>query len=343
MVKQFSKSIFVTFLIGINIVCVSQLAYADQRPRPDGHAPIGLMSGHTHKPGKLMLSYRYQRMKMEGNRSGSSDISTGAVLEAFPVSPLQMKMDMHMLGAMYGLNKRVTLMGMLPYLRKSMTLVNRNGLKFGTRTQGLGDIKLMAIYKLRSTHSGDGTRHSRLSGGLGLSLPTGDTDEHGATPLGNIRLPYPMQLGSGTYDPIITITYTSLYPKWSWGLQFKTLQRLGKNDEGYRLGDEYHLSAWAAYRHSDSLSAALRFAGKSWNNISGQDTNLNPAMVPTARTNLRGGERADLGLSINFLQTDGMFKGHRLAMEFSVPVYQHLDGPQLESDYIYTLGWQAMF
>ena len=349
MMKQFSKSIFVTLFIATNIIFVSQIAHADQRPRPDGRGPAGVMGDHTHKPGKLMLSYRYSRMKMEGNRSGSSDVSTEAVLENFFASPLKMKMDMHMLGVMYGLNERVTLMGMLSYMRKSMTLQNRMDIRFPTRAQGLGDIKLTAIYKLHSTRNDSGTQRSRLGLGLGLSLPTGDTDKRDDIPrpngngMVNIRLPYPMQLGSGTYDPMLSVTYDSFYPQWSWGAQFKTIQRLGKNDEGYRLGDEYHISSWAAYRYSNSLSTALRLAGKSWNNISGQDANLNPAMVPTARTDLRGGERVDLGISVNFLQTEGTFKGHRLAMEFLTPVYQHLDGPQLETDYIYTLGWQAMF
>ena len=146
----------------------------------------------------------------------------------------------------------------------------------------------------------------------------------------------------------------------SWGIHFDTIQRLGKNNEGYRLGDEYQASTWIAYRHSDHLSAALRINGKSWNNISGQDNRISQFIkrdgafvldmngnripsVPTAYPNLRGGERADLGISINFLQPRGMFKNHRLAAELLIPFYQHLDGPQLEVDYMYTLGWQAVF
>jgi len=33
-------------------------------------------------------------------------------------------------------------------------------------------------------------------------------------------------------------------------------------------------------------------------------------------------------------------RGHRLALEVGRPVYQNLDGPQLEADWTATLGWQ---
>jgi len=323
-------------------LAISSTAYADQPAMPDMHAPIGVMGDHGHAAGELMLSYRYARMEMDGNRSGSSNRSTSEVLRDFPVSALDMSMDMHMFGAMYGLGGNTTLMAMLPYLDKSMNLVTRMGHRFKTEAKGLGDIKIMAMHKLYEKRFDD-THHQRLGISLGLSLPTGDTDKKDDTPAGHIRLPYPMQLGSGTYDPMLGMTYASFYPQWSWGAQLQTIQRLGKNDEGYRLGDEYHATTWAAYRHSDYLSAALRIDGRSWNNISGRDKELNPNMVPTARADLRGGQRADVGISVNFVKADGMFRGHRLAAEFLVPFYQHLDGPQLEVDYRYTLGWQAVF
>lgn len=333
------KILLISLLVSIG---TGQVAYAGGKMYPDTHAPIGVMGDHGHKKNELMLSYRYMRMEMDGNRSGSSNINTAEVLNAFVVSPLEMTMEMHMFGAMYGLGNNLTLMAMLPYVDKSMDLVNRMGRKFKTSASGLGDIKISAIREFHSKESEEMPHHN-LSVKFGLSLPSGDINKKDHTPLGLIRLPYPMQLGSGTYDPMIGVTYAAFYPQWSWGLQFNTTQRLGKNNEGYRLGDEYQASTWAAYRHSDYLSASLRINGKSWNNISGRDKTLNPAMVPTARTDLRGGERLDLGVGINYLQSHGMFKGHRLAAELLVPFYQHLDGPQLEVDYVYTLGWQAVF
>ena len=336
------KLLLILFLMFIS---VSSPVYSDQLARPDMHAPMSVMGDHGHKKGELMLSYRYGRMEMDGNRSGSNSVGTANVLKAFPVSPLNMTMEMHMFGAMYGLSNDLTLMAMVPYADKSMDLVNRAGNKFRTHSKGLGDIKIFTIYELdgrKSTESND-MPYRRLTFNLGLSLPSGDINKKDHTPLGYIRLPYPMQLGSGTYDPMIGMTYASFYPQWSWGGQLSTTQRVGKNNEGYRLGDAYQVTAWVAYRHSDYLSASLGLYGKSWNNISGRDKRLNPAMVPTARSDLRAGENVEFGAGINYIQPHGMLKGHRLAAEFLVPVYQHLDGPQLETDYRYILGWQAVF
>ncbi len=50
---------------------------------------------------------------------------------------------------------------------------------------------------------GDVRQRQQREANLGLTLyfPTGSIDERGATPMGpNMQLPYPMQLGSGTYD-----------------------------------------------------------------------------------------------------------------------------------------------
>jgi hypothetical protein len=44
-----------------------------------------------------------------------------------------------------------------------------------------------------------------------------------------------------------------------------------------------------------------------------------------------------LGLGMNMLLPA---KGHRLAFEASLPVYQNLNGPQLEVDWTLTIGWQ---
>jgi hypothetical protein len=77
--------------------------HMSQGGRPDGQAPIGVMGDHVHKKGRIMLSYRYMRMEMDGNRSGSDDISTADVLNRFMVAPTNMTMEMHMFGIMYGL------------------------------------------------------------------------------------------------------------------------------------------------------------------------------------------------------------------------------------------------
>ncbi|MCH2547207.1 MAG: transporter [Alphaproteobacteria bacterium] len=321
-------------------------AYADQAAMPDDHAPIGVMAEHSHKQGEWMLFYRYNRMDMQGNRSGNNDVSTANVLSNFMVAPLDMRMEMHMFGGMYGVNNDLTLMAMAPYVKKTMGHITRAAMQFETESEGVGDIKISGLYTLyqKNTHSDSSRNGQKLLLNLGASLPTGSIDERGDTPMGaNQKLPYPMQLGSGTVDPLLGITYVQRYDAWSWGAQANTVLRFGKNSEGYRLGNEYGLTSWIARNLNEYASLSLRLDGKSWKDIEGQDSELNPLMVPTARTDLRGGERVDALIGLNLYQPHGALSGHRLAIEYGLPVYQRLDGPQLEVDHRFTIGWQWAF
>ena len=60
-------------------------------------------------------------------------------------------------------------------------------------------------------------------------------------------------------------------------------------------------------------------------------------MVQTANTELSSSKRADFALGLN-ARVPGT--GHRFAIEVGKPVWQDLDGPQLETDMILTAGWQ---
>lgn len=325
----------------------SHSAHADTNHiHPNDHAPIGVMGDHTHEPGEWMLSYRYMSMSMRDNRSGTRDVTTAEVLSNFMVAPLDMRMEMHMPGVMVGVTDRVTLMGMLPYIRKEMDHVTRMGRQFRTTTEGVGDAKLSGLITLYDRADADGHNREQLHLTAGISAPTGATDERGDTPaMANAKLPYPMQLGSGTWDPLFALTYNQYRGPWGVGVQLGTTIRLGDNDEGYRLGNEYHTSLWGSYAFSPWWSASLRLNGKSWDEINGRDAELNPMIVPTARPDLRGGERVDMLAGINFLVADGpsALQGQRLALEVGAPVYQRLDGPQLETDVTVTLGWQYSF
>lgn len=66
-------------------------------------------------------------------------------------------------------------------------------------------------------------------------------------------------------------------------------------------------------------------------------------MTPTVREALRGGTRLDVPLGLNIHFPGGALKGHRIAAEWHIPVYQNLNGPQLETDWLLTVGWQKSF
>ena len=310
--------------------------------RPDGHAPIMVMGGHTHKTDKLMLSYRYMRMAMDGNRDGSHRLSEAEIVDPdgkyqFRVAPTDMDMEMHMFGAMYGLSDRLTLMAMIPYTELSMNHRTRSGRRFSTDSSGPGDIRISGLYLLYDTAG------RRIHLNMGLSFPTGSISKKDQTPMGRVRLPYPMQLGSGTYDLLPGITYRDRRERWSWGGQALATIRLGENSHDYTLGDRLELTAWVSRVFSGAVSGSLRLAWKDWDNIDGADPRLNPALVPTADPHRRGGRRLDLFAGLNLLIPSGVLKGHRIAVEAGRPLHQDFDGPQLETDWTVTAGWKYMF
>lgn len=339
------------------LLSLSSLAQADGLSRPDAHAPIGVMGDHTHSKGEVMLSYRYMDMHMDGNRTGHKRVSLDEVFAGgFMVAPVQMDMKMHMLGAMYAPSDKLTLMAMVPVTELVMDHQVGNGMmipamirnrKFTTEASGLGDIKLGGLYNL-SKHNG-----SNLIANFTLSLPTGSIDEEDVLAMPNtvMQMPYPMQLGSGTYDLIPGLTYTQLQDNFSWGAQAKATIRLGDNDNGYTLGDRFALTSWVAKAVSSHLSFSARLSHDNWQDIDGQDTQLAAGLinggmngvgaVPTVRTDLRAGKRTDFGLGLNFVINDSAHRSHRIALEISQPIAQDLDGPQLETDHILTVGYQV--
>ncbi len=306
--------------------------------RSDGHAPIGVMGDHTHKAGEVMFSYRFMRMDMAGNRDGTTDLTPAQVLQQFPVTPTEMTTDMHMLGVMVAPTDELTLSLMAPYVFKSMEHITRMGTRFTTQSNGFGDIRLMGLYKILDQD------RQRIHLNAGISFPTGSTNQRDDTPAGlNQVLPYPMQLGSDTFDLHPGITYLGQSEGWSWGGQALGTIRLGTNGNSYRLGNRLNITGWGARRWNNWFSTSVRLNGNTWGNISGADPRLNPVIIPTADPNRRGGTRLDVGLGLNFLVNKGALAGHRLAIEFALPVYQSLDGPQLETDWLLTVGWQKAF
>ena len=308
--------------------------------RPDAAPPVGIVGGMNPKAGRFMPSLTYMHMRMDGNRDGTDNVSTGEILQPtgpFLVAPLNMEVDMLMAGLMYGVTDDISVMAMVPYVWKSMDHVNAGGARFTTKSQGVGDVRIIGGYDVYKTDK------VSLELSAGISLPTGSTDERD-TILGTSQvLPYPMQIGSGTYDFLPGITYTGREGDWSWGAQAGATIRIGENDENYTLGNTYNLSLWGARRWNDWVSSSLRLAGDAVEDIDGADPRLNPAVVPTARPDLRAGEFLSLGLGLNFMIPHGPAMGTRIGLEGVIPLYQDLDGPQLERDYMVMIRLSKMF
>lgn len=322
---------------------------------------------HNHGKGDWMLEYRFMRMSMDGLLNGTDSVNTrdiSGVLAPPPVPPLsdprkdyrmaptEMTMDMHMLMFMYGFTDRFSLMAMGSYLDNEMDMVmhmnNLSGMPvmdmFGTmKTDGFGDTLVGLMGKL----------NDQWTASLGVSLPTGDIDQRvdmvmtGTNPTTgmtmtvtneNMKAGYPMQLGSGTYDLVPSVTYSYATGNFGWGFQGSYRLRLDENDNNYTLGDVAEVFGWGKYVISQNLLVSGKLTYIDWGRIDGQDPEIPPAMAPTSDPDATGGQRLDISVGLN-----GFFgNGHSLGVEVAVPTYQDLNGPQMETEWIVSLAYQYM-
>jgi len=278
------------------------------------------------------LNYQYKTAKFEGYLDGSKSLSFNDVKgppsngsgKTFPVVPTTITQTAHIYSVGYQFNDQWQGHLSVPYIKQStdhLSLVPDYE-TFTIETDGIGDAVMSASYTLNS---------ESLLLSLGVSLPTGSIDEQGDTPRepGDQQLPYTMQLGSGTYDFPIELSYqNSSAPNLS--LKASATIRTGSNDRDYRLGNNYSLSG----RYKTDLSSKLQgYAGLACqysDAIHGQDDSLLvgelSTLYPASITNpdLYGGKKISTSLGLLWKITEG----YQLNMELSKPIYQHLNGPQ---------------
>ena len=323
--------------------------------RPDGHSPIGVMTDHIHRKGEWSLTYSYMNMQMHGNLMGAEKVSDEQVYQNYVMAPNKMTMQMHMLMGMYGVTSKLTVMGMLNYVANDMSMdmmpmnmmMNMPGMTMNTanmptssKSSGLGDTKIYALYNvLRGCNR-------RLIFGMGLSIPTGSISAKGETMSGeNQVLAYPMQIGTGTFDLLPSVAYTGVSNSFSWGFSAYGNIKTSTNNEGYAWGNSGSFTGWFAYKCCSHLSCSARVEGTAIGKMSGYDPRIAILMYndPNANAANYGGTHATFLLGVNLYQPTGCLKGNRLQVEYGIPVYQNLNGPQMSMKGVLQLGLQHTF
>ncbi len=244
---------------------------------------------------------------------------------------------MHMLGAMYAPSNRLTLMAMLNAVSLKMDHLTRMGGNFTTKSSGLGDLKISGLYKFFNKNN------QVIHGRFGFSIPIGSIDEKDVTQASapyETVLPYPMQLGSGTFDIDQALTYLLQGQLFSYGAQLSSTIRVGKNSREYAYGNQFRIANWAAMKLTDWFSISARIEQVWLGRISGEDPDLNPMMVITANTENSGGTLLNSGFGFNIYAPSGVFKNLRFGLEYGFPLHQSLKGVQLKRKQALTLGLQ---
>ena len=310
---------------------------------PEGHAPVGVMGDHTHEAGEWMLGYRYLKTNFSDLYQGSSEVDEmAASMAGYGMVATSMDMEMHMLDIMYAPTENITLMLMPMYMNMSMdmsmmpmTMNSNSGMSnslmmghgsmmHSHSVSGLGDTNASALINLG--RDGNWTLHATV----GVNIPTGSVNKKDSE---GRYTHYGMQLGSGTWDFTPALTYTAKKNALSWGSQLGAKIPLeNQNSSGYRLGEQYMLTAWTAYRIRNWLSISGRIAWNKAGNINGQYDGPQKLSSPSDFVNNYGGEYADLGLGLNLVAQHGSLAGIRLGVEWVKNINSSVNGIQLARD-----------
>jgi len=325
------------------------LSGEERRSLADKHAPAGIMGAHVHDQGEWMFEYRYMNMYMEDNRFGSTTLSDADAISVgnslgtnFGATPTQMTMEMHMVHIMYGVTDRVTAysMIMLPsltmdHIRGPMNPGGPEGSPFTTHNSGFGDTTFGMLIMLAQDSRND------LVFNLAGSVPTGDIFRLTGIPTNGVMdqpLPYPMRLGSGTFDARPGMTWKHYFDSGSLGAQLQTDLPIGRNYRGYSEGDQYRLSHWYSHLLTDNVAMSVRVENLWRSNFDGFDPQTPDRVISTNVELFRGGYWLNLGLGVMAL-----FNGHLLNVELVPNLYQDVDGIQLETDWSLFGSWSKAY
>lgn len=229
----------------------------------------------------------------------------------------------------YGVTSDLAIFGMLPYLDKELDLTMPGGQRITRSTSGIGDAQLFARYTvLQEDLPG---RSFRIAPFLGLKLPTGDDSDRDSFG----RLPQPLQLGSGSWDPFggVIVTWQTLDYQVDAQLSYKA----NNEANGFDFGDEFRFDASLQYRlWPHELGAGV--PGFLYGVI---ETNL----LHQAKNEIGGTDDPNSGGTRLFLSPGLQYVTKRWVLEAIVqlPVVQDLNGMELEDDFIVRAGFRVNF
>jgi hypothetical protein len=361
-------------LAAAGLLVSTPLAAHDGGPLPEGHAPAGVMVDHLHKAGEFMVGYRYGYFRNDGDYLHGTKSVDDHTLRNYacvfpgqdPLAPASnkcrmkqksMTMHMHMLDIMYAPTDWLTLMVMPMWMSMDMTMTpvaggmhgggGGHGGHMGNHSHGTEDFGDTIFGALIQLSSGPGYN---LHTGLMVSAPTGPVDKKSSCPGGHGHgggscfEHYMMQIGSGTWDFMPSLTYTGRMDRWSWGSQIGGVLRLeDENESGYRLGDVFYATAWGSYRLADWISASVRLLHTQQGEIEGHYNGPHKHGSPPDLQYNYGGRFWDIGFGINTVVPSGPLQGHRLGIEWLEPIEDDVNGYQQERDGTLWVNWSKAF
>lgn len=228
----------------------------------------------------------------------------------------------------YGATRDLTLFGIVPYLEKTLDATAGSG-RQQRGDSGLGDVMLVSRYTVYALDRLGETR--RLAPFLGLKFPTGESDQRDN--LG--RLPQPLQLGSGSWDPFVGTIFS--WQTFEWEFDSAVQYRFNTSAHDFQFGDEARLDLSFQYR----LWPRTLGAGVPDFLYGVLETNV----IWAGKNESAGFRDPDSGGLVWFVAPGLQYVTKRVILEaiIQIPVRQDLNGLGLKNDYIVSAGFRVNF
>ena len=265
----------------------------------------------------------------------------------FPVVPTKSTQNVCSFDIGYRLNNNLKFSLSVPFISQNTDHISSvSGFEaFNIGSSGLGDISLLATWYMPITNRSAW----QISGGV--SLPTGSIDEKGDSPRNGAgtleQLPFTKQLGTGTWDIPLSLSYLHNFGSWDLGAQLTARLHLGKNDRGYHLGDRYGINLWAQYFTTTYFHPGIKLAWQHIDPIDGVDVDLlvpGPFPFSNAISNpaFFGGNNINLSLLMKVCNAKTHCKKYA-DLEFTRPVYRNMTGVQPRETYQFSISFGLKF
>ncbi len=301
-------------------------------------APIGIPLAQQVATGQVGVTLRATHGQFDGLRDSRKNLtSADTFARGYSIAPTNLLDQRFELEAIFGFNRRLDLYMVLPYTAREMDQDLSLGGQTTIESSGLDDVQIGGVF--RSHEKGP----TRLSFMAGVSIPTGQVDvtDDYAGASGTI-LPYPMQLGTGTFDLLPGVMLESRLSGMRVGARASGRIHLeGAHDEGWFRSNSMRLDLWASKKIAKDLRSSLRAEANWWGDLHGAHADMVPLRNPLEDALRQGGSRVTLygGLSKD-LNSEG---NSRLELEIGMPVEEWLDGPALSQDWTVVFGWRLRF
>ena len=352
-----NKVVFFLSFIMLSWVSVAQAYIGLCCAHCGGNMPLNIFGGGIPEPKEFRFKFSQMIMEMGPLRDGTDEISNDDLIGSangtnFPALPTNMQMYMTMIGAAYSFSDDFAVMGMTSYIENTMRMNLNNGNDFTMTSGGVGDITLLAKYRAYADDNLVPT--NQVSVLFGLSLPSGSINKkfsnHTNDTFNGSLLPFKMQLGSGTVDPIIGLTYQGSRDPFWWGFNTQLEGHIYDNEQGYRRAQELRYDFYAMKQVHDKVvvhaqlngwyegkfseeAYDVRVSGAGHNALNTANNLISPLFDPDNY----GGHKLHFGLGVQFQP----LPLHVMELTASVPIHQDLNGPQLQDNWMVQFTYYA--